>query len=146
MAKQSQLQTLIELAERDTEIAAKRLGAATRAVSEAQEKLTMLFSYRDDYADKLQAKGSAGMSPQAYQNFMAFMQKLDNAISGQQDVIKMSERKVELERSAWQKAETKRMSYKALLKRSNLDLMQKMAKQDQKAMDEHAARQTFYKR
>ena len=146
MATPSQLQTLIELAERESDQAAKRLGAATRAVADGQQKLTMLHGYRDDYLQKLIARGNDGMSPLAYQNFMAFLQKLENAITGQQDVIKMAERKVDQERNSWQEAERKRMSYQTLQKRSNLQLMQKLAKQDQKAMDEHAARQAYYKR
>lgn len=146
MATHSQLQTLIELAERETDAAAKRLGAATRGVADAEQKLTMLFGYRDDYAQKLYDKGSSGMTPMAYQNYMAFMQKLENAISGQREVVKIAERKVVAEKAAWQECEKKRLSYQSLLKRANLKQMQLDAKRDQKAMDEHATRQAFYKR
>lgn len=146
MATASQLQTLVELAQRESDTCAKRLGAATNAVGEAQQKLDMLFSYREDYEQKLYARGSSGMSPMAYQNYLAFMQKLDVAINGQQDVINLAQSRVEQARQAWQQAEMKRMSYQALQKRANLQLLQKEAKRDQKAMDEHAARQAYYKR
>ena len=55
MAKQSALDTLIELAQRDTDEAAKRLGVALKAVDEAEQKLTMLLGFRDDYGIKLEA-------------------------------------------------------------------------------------------
>ncbi len=146
MATQSQLETLIHLAQLDTDACAKRLGQATKAVADAQQKLTMLFGYRDDYAQKLNLKGQGGMSPGTYQNFMAFMNKLDNAIHGQQDVVNMAERRVEMERKAWQEAERKRLSYGALQKRDALKQMKVEAKRDQRAMDEHANRLFFYKR
>ncbi|MBI3230636.1 MAG: flagellar FliJ family protein, partial [Burkholderiales bacterium] len=75
-----------------------------------------------------------------------FMAKLDNAIAGQHDVVKMAQRKIEQERAAWQEAERKRLSYEALEKRNVQTLLKKEAKRDQRAMDEHATRQFFYKR
>ena len=73
MAKQSALDTLIELAQRDTDDAAKRLGIALKAVDEAEQKLTMLLGFRDDYGIKLEAAQIAGMTPMAYRNFVAFI-------------------------------------------------------------------------
>lgn len=146
MASNSQLTTLIELAERDADKASKRLGAATQAVQDAQQKLTMLFGYRDDYAQKLINRGGTGMSPGEYQNFLAFMQKLDNAISGQQGVLEMAEQRVEQEKLRWQECEKKRLSYSTLQKRALEKQLQKENKRDQKAMDEYAARKAYYKR
>lgn len=146
MATQSQIETLIHLAQLETDACAKRLGLATNAVKDAEQKLTMLFGYRDDYAQKLNLRGQAGMSPSAYQNFMAFMNKLDNAIHGQQDVVNMSQRRMEQERKAWQESERKRMSYGALQKRDEARKLKIEAKRDQRAMDEHANRLFFYKR
>ena len=143
---QSQLQTLIGLAEQSTDAAAKRVGAATRAVQEAEQKLQMLHGFRDDYAQRLQQQGSHGMSPHAYRNYLGFMQKLEVAINGQQDVIRMAEQRLQAEQHAWQEAEKKRLSYQTLDKRAQQRAQQKELKRDQRAMDEFAARQAFYKR
>lgn len=146
MAKQTALDTLIELAQRDTDDAAKRLGAALKAVDECEQKLTMLLGYRDDYALRLDAAQVAGITPMAYRNFVAFMDKLDIAINGQRDVIKHAQHKSAMEKTAWQASERKRLSYRTLSERAATEALRLENKLDQKQMDEHAARQAYYKR
>jgi len=146
MAKQSALDTLIELAQRDTDDAAKRLGVALKAVDESEQKLTMLLGYRDDYAMRLEATQVAGITPMAYRNFVAFMDKLDIAINGQREVIKHAQHKSAVEKTAWQASERKRLSYRTLNERAAINALKLENKMDQKQMDEHAARQAYYKR
>lgn len=146
MAKQSALETLIELAQRETDDAAKRLGAALKAVEEGEQKLTMLLGYRDDYAIRLEAAQVGGITPMAYRNFVAFMDKLDIAINGQREVIKHAQHKSGMEKAAWQACERKRLSYRTLNERAANEALRVENKRDQKQMDEHAARQAYYKR
>jgi flagellar FliJ protein len=146
MAKQSALDTLIELAQRETDDAAKRLGVALKAVDECEQKLNMLLGYRDDYANRLDAAQVAGITPMAYRNFVAFMDKLELAINGQREVIKHAQHKSALEKTAWQAAERKRLSYRTLHERAAVEALRLENKLDQKQMDEHAARQAYYKR
>lgn len=146
MAKQSALDTLIELAQRETDAAAKRLGVALKAVEEGEQKLNMLLGYRDDYAIRLEAAQVAGMTPMAYRNFVAFMDKLDIAINGQREVIKHALHKSGVEKAAWQACERKRLSYRTLNERAAHEALRVENKRDQKQMDEHAARQAYYKR
>ncbi|HEU4852611.1 MAG TPA: flagellar export protein FliJ [Telluria sp.] len=146
MANQSALDTLIELAQRDTDDAAKRLGAALKAVEEAQQKEQMLTGYRDDYAKKLEQAQMNGITPMAYQNFVAFMAKLDNAIGGQREIVKHAQYKAGAEKTRWQDAERKRLSYTTLSNRAAEEALRLENKRDQKQMDEHAARQAYYRR
>lgn len=140
MATTSALTTLIELAQRDTDDAAKRLGAALTAVDEAEQKLQMLLGYRDDYANRLDQAQMAGITPFAYHNFVAFLAKLDNAINGQQEVLKHARYKSALEKTRWQESERKRLSYRTLNERAASAALQIENKRDQKMMDDHAAR------
>jgi flagellar FliJ protein len=146
MANRSALDTLIELAQRGSDDAAKRLGAALRAAEETEQKLTMLLGYRDDYAGRLDQAQLAGITPMAYRNFVAFMDKLDNAIKGQREVVKHAHHKSALEKTAWQACERKRLSYRTLSERAAAEALRVENKRDQKQMDEHAARQAYYKR
>ena len=145
MANLSALTTLIELAQRETDDAAKRLGAALKAVDDAEQKHNMLLGFRDDYARKLEAAQRAGMAPLAYHNFIAFIAKLDNAINGQMEVVKHARYKSGQEKQAWQACERKRLSYRTLSERAAADALKLENKRDQKQMDEHAARQAYYK-
>lgn len=140
MAHTSALETLIDLAQRESDACAKRLGAALKAVEEGEQKLQMLLGYRDDYARQLDAAQMAGITPFAYHNFVAFLGKLDNAINGQRDVIKHAQYKADAEKKAWQESERKRLSYRTLNERAALEALRIENKRDQKMMDDHAAR------
>ena len=146
MANPSALETLIDLAQRESDERARKLGVALKAVEEAQQKLTMLLGYRDDYARKLEAAQVAGITPFAYHNFVAFVGKLDNAITGQREVLRHAEHRSATVRQAWQESERKRLSYRTLSARAAQEALKLENKRDQKAMDEHAARSAHYKR
>jgi flagellar FliJ protein len=140
MANASALETLIDLAQRESDACAKRLGAALKAVDEGEQKLQMLLGYRDDYANKLDAAQMAGITPFAYQNFVAFLGKLEQAIDGQREVLKHARVKADMEKKGWQESERKRLSYRTLNERAAAEALAIENKRDQKMMDDHAAR------
>jgi flagellar FliJ protein len=61
-------------------------------------------------------------------------------------MIRHAEYRGEQEKAAWQTAERKRMSYSTLNERAAAEALKVENKRDQKQMDEHAARQAYYKR
>ena len=146
MANRSALDTLIELATTETEEAAKRLGMAVKAVAETESKLALLHGYREEYAARFQTSMAAGLSPMGYRNFQLFMEKLDTAVASQENVVTEARKRVEERRAAWQAGERKRMSYGTLANRALQQAQAIANKRDQKAMDEHAARQFLYKK
>lgn len=146
MASKAQLETLMDLAQRETDDAAKRLGASLKQVDDAKQKHLMLVGFQDEYIKKFEAAQAAGITPMAYRNFVAFIEKLDTAVKGQLDMIKHAEYRSAQEKVAWQASERKRMSYSTLNDRADAAALKLENKRDQKAMDEHAARGAFYKR
>ncbi|RZT09021.1 flagellar FliJ protein [Duganella sp. CF402] len=146
MASKAQLETLMDLARRETDDAAKRLGIALKAVDDARQKHQMLVGYQNEYIKRFEAAQAAGITPMAYRNFVAFIEKLDTAVKGQLDMIKHAEHRSEQEKAAWQASERKRMSYSTLNDRADAAALKLENKRDQKQMDEHAARQAYYKR
>src|SRR5438445_12499332 len=111
MVKHSSINTLIELASKESDEAAKKLGVAIRFSQDSEQKLTLLQDYREEYATRFQSDLSKGLSAMGYRNFQFFLEKLDNAITGQQEVIADAKRRVVAEREKWQASERKRMSY-----------------------------------
>lgn len=146
MASKAQLETLMDLARRETDDAAKRLGAALKAVDEAKQKHEMLIGFREEYVKRFEAAQAAGITPMAYRNFVAFIDKLEVAIKGQLEMIRHAQLRSEQEKAAWQGSERKRMSYATLNDRADAAALKLENKRDQKAMDEHAARGAYYKR
>lgn len=146
MASKAQLETLMDLARRETDDAAKRLGVALKAVEDAKQKHQMLVGYQEEYFKRFEAAQAAGITPMAYRNFVAFIEKLETAVRGQLDMIKHAEHRCTQEKAAWQASERKRMSYSTLNDRADAAALKLENKRDQKQMDEHAARQAYYKR
>ena len=146
MATPSALNTLIDLAHKETDEAAKQLGVALRAGDEAAQKLDLLLQYRNDYAERCQSNLSTGISTTHFNNFQVFMQKLDHAISGQQKVVSDTQQRIAQARAAWQACEQKKMSFVTLAERANKEQARRELWRDQKQNDEHAARRSQHKR
>lgn len=146
MANPSALDTLIDLANKETDEAAKLLGATLRAGEEADQKLDLLMQYRDDYAARCQSNLATGISTTHFNNFQVFMQKLDHAIVGQQKVVSDAKQRIAQARAAWQVCEQKKMSFITLSDRANKESARRELWLDQKQNDEYAARSALYKR
>ena len=140
MANPDTLNTLIELANKETDEAAKHLGAALRLKEDAIQKLDLLLQYRDDYAQRYETTLSAGISAAQINNFQVFIHKLDSAIAGQQKVVTESARRADQARMAWINCEQKKMSFVTLSNRASKDIARREIWRDQKQNDEFAAR------
>ena len=145
MASPSALHTLIDLANKETEEAAKRLGAALRVSEEAEQKLDLLLQYRDDYAMRCQTSLTEGVSTTQLNNFQLFMHKLDQAIAGQQKVVSDTKDRTIQARAVWLVCEQKKMSFVTLAERANKETARRELWRDQKQTDEHATRQSLHK-
>lgn len=146
MAAPSALETLIDLAHKETDEAAKRLAAALRSGEEAGEKLALLTQYRDDYNARCHTELANGLSTTQFHNYQVFMQKLDHAIAGQQKVVDAAQRQIAAARAAWQACEQKKMSFVTLADRAKKEETRRELWRDQKQNDEHAARRAPVKR
>lgn len=144
MATSSSLDTLIELATKESETATKHLGICIRWGDEAQKKLDMLMQYRDDYAARFEQNLAGGLTATAYRNFQTFIEKIDNALSGQQEVVRLAQVRIGEAKAAWQACERKRLSYDTLATRAKNEALATANKRDQKQSDEQASRMSFY--
>lgn len=140
MVNSSALDTLIELATEASDEAARRLGSAIRAETEAAKKLDLLIQYRAEYTARYEVGLSKGISAVGYRNFIYFLEKLDYAIEGQSKLVEESAKKVGHERTLWQLNEKKRMSYDTLATRAAKQAQQEANRREQKLTDEIATR------
>lgn len=140
MAHPSVIETLIDLSTQQSEDAAKRLGEAARFSAQAQQKLDLLLSYREEYATQLQHRLSQGLTAAEHLNFRGFIRNLDLAVEQQAQVLAASQRSVENQRSQWQLCERKRLSFDTLSCRARQEAQHKESRREQKQTDEQAAR------
>ncbi len=146
MASPSALHTLIDLAQKETDEAARQLGLALRIGDDAVQKLDLLLQYRNDYAERCQSSLTSGISATHFNNFQLFMQKLDHAITGQQKVVNDTQLRIAQARAAWQACAQKKMSFVTLAERADKEQSRRELWRDQKQTDEHAARRSQPKR
>lgn len=140
MASLSALNTLIELATRDADQAAKKLGACVRQREEATQKLALLTQYRDDYALRCQTDMASGIGAAQFNNFRVFMGKLEEAIVGQRQIIDEMARRADQARAVWMACEQNKLSYSTLGERAARQILQIENRRDQKTNDEFASR------
>lgn len=146
MSTSSALSTLIELATKECDQAAQNLGHSIRIAEESEKKLALLLQYRDDYAMRFQTSQAKGLTMAGYRNFQLFLDKLNQAIDGQQHIVLESKKRIEENQLVWQTAEKKRVSYDTLATRERKQVQRKEIRREQKQMDEFSNRQAHQKR
>ena len=140
MAKQTVFETLIDLANQESNEAAKRLGQAVQASDQAQEKLNLLINYQHDSVKQLGQRLSTGLNAQDHRNFQEFIAGLERAISQQTQVWKGTQQAAAHELEMWRACERKRLSFETLEQRQTLSALHREGRLEQKQTDEHAAR------
>lgn len=134
------LKALEEIAAKEVDLAAEALARSIRARDDAVSKQNMLAGYREDYMDNLNLLLESGMGAETYRNFQNFVYKLDQALTGQQQEVRLAQQQVDLHQSLWQESQRKRLSYDVLITRTDKRVQAFALKKDQKSMDEFAMR------
>lgn len=134
------LKMLQEVAQKEVDMAAQALAEAMKMMQEAESKHQLLLNYRNDYQQNLMQSLESGIGAQAYQNFLGFFNKLDQAVKGQQDMVKLAKQHVQVQQKRWQESQRKKLSYGVLSQRHEQRHHKVMLKKDQQAMDEFAMR------
>ncbi|MCB5188005.1 flagellar export protein FliJ [Methylobacillus caricis] len=134
------LNTLQDLAEKDVDAAAERLGEANRQLAEVEKSLAILMQYRADYASQRDNAMTNGITAEVYQNYQNFLGKLSQAIVSQTESVERVRHVCHLRKQEWQECQKKKMSYDVLLERAEKRVQLAELKKDQKMMDEYAMR------
>jgi flagellar FliJ protein len=89
---------------------------------------------------RFQENRKAGLSALDYQNYHNFIDRLDEAISGQQQVVKEAQERIDTAKASWQECERKRASYEILQTRAKMAAVKKENKREQRDADEFNSR------
>lgn len=136
----SALTMLFDLASKDAELATKKLGIANKELKDAQEKSKMLHDYKQDYIAHLNVLLEKGLAKELHLNYHKFLQKLEQAISGQEELVVGAKYEQDKARAVLQAAQRKKMSYEVLIERVKKKAVNVANKKEQKLMDEFAMR------
>lgn len=145
MPQKLPLATLIELAQKKSDEATRRLGELQNAHLSATQKLDMLLQYRQEYLDQLHGQMQGGV-PSAYvRNFQNFIGTLNGAIEQQRALTLQADTRLRHGRSDWQHTKRRLNSFDTLADRVRQQDMLTSNKREQRDSDERSARQ-FYLR
>jgi len=136
MATHSSLAILIGQAKSEADAAFRHLQQLTSDRQNAQNQLSALRSYRQDYASRLQNASEEGLSASNYHNFRRFIATLDEAIVQQNGLMAQIEQRIQIGLQNWQARKRRLNSYEALLDRENRERRARENRSEQRANDE----------
>ncbi|MBY4898487.1 flagellar export protein FliJ [Cupriavidus sp. AU9028] len=140
MAKTSPLTTLVDLAQNDTDAAARELGRLQGLRTQAEQQLKALTQYREEYRGRMQTMMQTGMQSARWHDFSQFLDSLDAAIRHQTDALAKAESQLLAGRANWQKQKRRLNSFDTLVARAEAREQVITARREQRANDEYAAR------
>ena len=140
MPQKFTLQPLLELMRDRTDEATRRLGQLVAAEQSARSKLQLLQDYRTEYVQRFQEAQAQGLTLQAWQNYQAFLNKIDDAIRQQTTQVDASAQNTVAGQQHWQTQNTKLKAIDTLSVRHDKKVQHQENRQEQKLLDEFASR------
>lgn len=140
MAKPFSLQLLLDLMRDRTDEATRKLGQLIADETNARERLKLLENYRSEYLEKFRVAQADGLSPQAWQNYQAFIARLDEAVGQQLKIVSGAEQRTADGQQHWINENRQMKALDTLSQRHQVREQQVENKREQKLLDEFAAR------
>ncbi|WP_435945463.1 flagellar export protein FliJ [Dryocola sp. BD586] len=145
MSQSTALDTLHDLAEKEVENAALRLGEMRKGFQQAEEQLNMLINYQFEYSTNLNNSMSQGIASTRWQNYQQFIQTLEKAIDQHRQQLSKWTNKVDQALSCWQEKQKRLQAWQTLRERKAAETLLAENRLDQKQMDEYAQRASMRK-
>lgn len=140
MARRFPLQSLHDLAADRLEAATRRLGELKQAWQAAEDKLSQLRGYQQEYRERLGQAVRDGLSVSRMRDFHAFLAKIELAIRHQLAEVERCRQAWEHGQRAWLEERRKLKTYEVLKARHAAGERVREGRQEQRDQDEHARR------
>jgi flagellar FliJ protein len=134
------LQTIHELMRTRADEATQALARLLASERSAKDKLAMLQQYRDEYATRFREASQNGLTQGEWRNFQAFLDRIDEALSAQNQAVDVQVQRTASGQTLWQQQRMKLKAFDTLCARHEASENARENKRDQKAQDEFAAR------
>ncbi len=142
MATPRTLKLLTDHARKQTEDCAVNLGKLNRKQQESEQTLKMLLDYRKSYQQQLVEYSANAVNPVELHNFMAFISKLDVAITEQQKLVTHAQKHSAKGNDEFQQHRQKLKTFDTLMQKQQYQQAVCLMKREQKQQDEHASNNT----
>ncbi|MFU8787676.1 MAG: flagellar export protein FliJ [Methylobacter sp.] len=140
MKKSQRIKNIVDIKAGQEKNALEALGAAQSKLVSMQAQVEGLRSYRREYQDKFNRLGSGGVNISQLLEFRSFIDKLDKAIAGQQQVLSSIEVELVGKRKTWEELHRKTQSLQKVCDSARGVEMKQEEKREQLEQDERASR------
>lgn len=140
MAKPFSLQTVLELMQLRADEATRQLARLIANERDAKNKLDMLVQYREEYATRFKQAAQSGITQREWHNYQEFLNRLDEAIAAQQQMVAVQAKNTAAGQALWQQQRKKLKAIDTLSERHFSSEYALEQKREQKTQDEFAAR------
>ncbi|EKY3117617.1 flagella biosynthesis chaperone FliJ [Cronobacter turicensis] len=145
MKQNGALNTLKDMAEKEVDDAALRLGEMRRGCQQAEEQLSMLMNYQQEYRNNLNQTMTQGIASNRWVNYQQFIQTLEKAIEQHRLQLSQWNSKVDQALSFWKEKKQRLQAWQTLQDRQASAALLAENRLDQKRMDEFAQRASMRK-
>ncbi|MCF7966984.1 MAG: flagellar export protein FliJ [Methylobacter tundripaludum] len=140
MKKSQRIKTIVDIKATQEKNALEVLGALQRKLLTMQAQVQGLRNYRQEYQDRFDQMGVKGVNVAQLLEFRSFIEKLDKAIMGQEQVLISIEAEVMAKRKIWEELHHKTQSLQKVCDSALVVEMKQEAKREQQEQDERASR------
>ncbi|MDT8364507.1 MAG: flagellar export protein FliJ [Nitrosomonas sp.] len=138
MATHRTLKLLTDHARKQVNDCAIKLGKLNHKRQESEQTLKMLLDYRQSYQHQLAEYSTKAVSLVELRNFMAFISKLDTAITEQQKLVAHTQKHTETGGSEFQQHRQKLKTFDTLAQKQRHQQSARLAQHEQKQQDEQS--------
>ncbi|CCK07557.1 Flagellar protein FliJ [Cronobacter sakazakii 696] len=114
MKQNGALNTLKDMAEKEVDDAALRLGEMRRGCQQAEEQLSMLMNYQQEYRNNLNQTMTQGIASNRWVNYQQFIQTLEKAIEQHRLQLTQWNTKVDQALSFWKEKKQRLQAWQTL--------------------------------
>ncbi|MGZ8950148.1 MAG: flagellar export protein FliJ [Methylobacter sp.] len=140
MKKSQRIKTIVDIKATQEKNALEVLGAVQRKLLTMETQVDGLKNYRREYQDRFDLLGRKGVNIAQLLEFRSFIDKLDKAIIGQEQVLRSIEAELMAKRKIWEGLHQKTQSLQKVCDSALVVEMKQEAKREQLEQDERASR------
>lgn len=137
MKKSQRISPIKNLAENNESKAASQLGQSNQTLLQHQNRLTELLDYRQEYLQRFNDSGKAGMSGSQLQQYQQFIAKLDVAIAQQKQHIAQLNQQCEQARQHWQQKHNRTQALDKTMQRYQHQEKHQQARKEQREIEDN---------
>jgi flagellar FliJ protein len=138
--KSQRIKTIVDIKATQEKNALEVLGEVQRRLQSMQAQVDGLKNYRKEYQDRFDQLGVKGVNVAQLLEFRSFIDKLDKAIMGQEQVLSSIEAELKAKRKKWEELHHKTQSLQKVCDSALVVEMKQEAKREQQEQDERASR------